>query len=250
MAEDKALTLKRLFNAIDPDRITKEDFVSAFEAVVNAINDEKTKLSNLAEQLNQAMQDARKNLDETSTLTRADLTTAVATAISKIQNGKDGKDGRDGVDGLNADEERVINEVLGRIKLPEYRAPIMDGPEELAIKLDLLDDERQLAAIKKLKADIEELKKRPARGGGTSAMGVASTFKYIAHTEAPSGDIDGVNTTYTVKNSIFWIAGFTLNGEQIAELPNFTYAGKTITFTSALPAAYSGKDFEVKYIGI
>ena len=52
-----------------------------------------------------------------------------------------------------------------------------------------------------------------------------------------------------VKNTIWWIAGFTLNGEQIAELPNFTYTGRTITFSSALPAVYSGKDFEIKYIG-
>jgi len=80
-------------------------------------------------------------------------------------------------------------------------------------------------------------------------MGVAQAFKYIAHTEEPTGLIDGVNLTYTVLVDIWWIAGFTLNGENIAELPNYTFINKTITFSTALPAAYSGKDFEVKYIG-
>ena len=111
------------------------------------------------------------------------------------------------------------------------------------------------AEITPLKEEIEqlrkELKERPVMrgGGGVSAIGVRQAFKYIAHTEEPVGDIDGVNKAYTVKNDIFWIAGFTLNGEQVAELPNFTYAGRTITFATALPAAYSGKDFEIKYIG-
>ena len=105
--------------------------------------------------------------------------------------------------------------------------------------------------VEKMEKDIEELKKRPVGrvGGGVSAMGVAQAFKWIAKTEAPVGDRDGVNTTYTVSSTIWWIAGFTLNGEQIAELPNFTYANKTITFATAIPAAYANKDFEVKFIG-
>jgi hypothetical protein len=140
---------------------------------------------------------------------------------------------RDGDDGVDSDPEEVTKMVLERIVMPN-NTPILEEVQEL-------------------KKEIEELKKRPSgriSGGGTSAMGVAHTFKYIAHTEEPTGDINGVNTVYEVKNSIFWIAGFTLNGEQIAELPNFTYSGRRITFSSAIPAAYSGKDFEVKYIGI
>ena len=47
---------------------------------------------------------------------------------------------------------------------------------------------------------------------------------------------------------IFAVLGMTLNGETIAQLPNYTIAGKTITFSTALPSAYSGKDFEIKFI--
>lgn len=248
MAEDKALILKRLFNAIDPDRLTKDDFVNAFEAVVTAINDEKTKLSDLAERLNQAVQDARAHLDETSTLTKADLTTAVASAISKIQNGKDGINGRDGVDGVSPDPAEIAKLAANLIKLPEYRAPIMDGPEEIATKLDLLDEENQLAAIKKLKAEIEELKKRPVRSGGTSAMGVAQAMKYVVKRQTPTGTIDGVNATFTVSSAPYAVLSIVINGEFIPLSGNYTIAGKTITFSSPIPASYSGKDFEIVYV--
>lgn len=150
-------------------------------------------------------------------------------------------------------------DVLNRISEVESKIPtIPEIPKELTAfqvrdKLESIEDEKEklkIEAIQDLAKRLDDLEKRPiSRGGGTSAIGVRQAFKYIAHTEQPTGDIDGVNTTYTVKNEIFWVAGFTLNGEQIAQLPNFTYKGRTITFSSALPAAYSGKDFEIKYIG-
>jgi len=144
-------------------------------------------------------------------------------------------------DGIDADEEAMIERLTALI--PEV--PTFEIPEEITNTIKDLEVENE-----KQQEEIEELKKRPiGRGGGTSAMGVAQTFKYIAHTEAPTGAINGSNTTYTVLVDIWWIAGFTLNGENIAELPNYTFINKTITFSSALPAAYAGKDFEVKYIG-
>jgi len=140
-------------------------------------------------------------------------------------------------DGESPDVNDLVKRVISSLKLPSYKE---------------YNDEELKEEIERLRKEVEELKKRPiARGGGgTSAIGVAQTFKYIAHTETPVGAINGSNTVYEVKNTIFWIAGFTLNGEQIAELPNFTYAGRRITFSSALPSVYSGKDFEIKYIGV
>ena len=157
-----------------------------------------------------------------------------------------------------------FTEVFERIrdienKIPEIPEP--DTPKQIREKLKSLKDKDKLpiSAIKDLENELKKIKdlenrtlkgfQNIPRGGGVSALGVRQAFKLIAHTEAPVGDIDGVNTTYTVNHDIYYVFGFTLNGEQIAELPNFTYAGRTITFSSALPAVYSGKDFEVKYIG-
>ena len=148
----------------------------------------------------------------------------------KGERGLPGLNGKDGVDG-----ETIV------------------GPK--GDKGDKGDNGKDLdeSVVEELRDEIKrlekELSKSSKQGGGVSALGVRQAFKMIAHTEEPSGLINGVNTTYTVKKTIWWVAGFTLNGEQIAELPNFTYSGRTITFSSAIPAAYSGKDFEIKYIG-
>lgn len=98
----------------------------------------------------------------------------------------------------------------------------------------------------------EELKRLEkigeSRGGGVSNLRIQQAFKYILKTEQPSGLINGVNTTYTVSQDIFAVLGFSLNGETIAQLPNYTIRGRQVVFSTALPAAYSGKDFEIKYI--
>lgn len=106
--------------------------------------------------------------------------------------------------------------------------------------------------IEELEKKYEELDKKIARvgasGGGVTNMRIQQAFKYILKTEAPVGAINGINTTYTVSQPVFAVLSFSLNGETIAQLPNYTIAGKTITFSTALPAVYSGKDFEIKYI--
>lgn len=252
MDETRLSKIEAILKLVD-ESITREEFVAATEAVAKKVAALKESTDKKAEQLAEAVATAVQTLEQKAAaleqMTDAKVTAAIA-SIKNGENGKDGRDGRDGIDGLSPDPEAIAKAAANLIKLPEYRAPIMDGPEEIRDKLDLLEDTEQTKAIVDLRKDVEELKRRPiGRGGGTSAMGVAQAFKYIAHTEEPTGAIDGANTTYTVKNTIWWIAGFTLNGEQIAELPNFTYSGKTITFATAIPAAYNGKDFEVKYIG-
>lgn len=124
-----------------------------------------------------------------------------------------------------------------RSEMPE----MPDESEEIEeIETELEDHERR----------IEALEKRPAKGGGggTSAAGVAHVFKYILKTETPVGNIDGINTEYTVSKPIFAILSLSLNGEVIAELPNYTISANKITFSSPLPSSYTGRDFECKYI--
>lgn len=156
------------------------------------------------------------------------------------------------VEDIKSEQNEKIEEKIEE-EIKEVKSLIPEIPEE---KEELAKENK--TEIEELKKELEktkdelkiEIAKKPSGGGGgTSALGVRQAFKRIAHTEEPSGAIDGANTTYTVQNEIWWVAGFSLNGEQITELPNFTYAGRTITFASAIPGAYSGKDFEIKYIG-
>lgn len=123
--------------------------------------------------------------------------------------------------------------------------------EEVRDRLELLlDDERlDVSAIKGVDTLIEKLAKKTGTvvGGVTNAR-IQQAFKYILKTESPVGDIDGVNTTYTVSQPIFAILSLSLNGETIAQLPNYVISGNTFVFSTALPVDYSGSDFECKYI--
>lgn len=110
--------------------------------------------------------------------------------------------------------------------------------------------------------DIEDLEKKyieldkkvsnmgGVRGtvGGVSNLRIQQAFKYILKTEAPSGLINGTNKEYTVTQPIFAVLAFSMNGEVIPQIPNYTISGNKITFSTALPAAYSGFDFEIKYV--
>lgn len=128
-----------------------------------------------------------------------------------------------------------------------------DTPIQVRDKLETIKEEKEklkIEAISELRKELDELKARPVgRGGGTSAIGVAQAFKYIGKTEALVGAIDGANTTYSVSSNIWWVACLVVNGEVVAQLPNYTISGRTITFSTALPAVYSGKDVEIKFIG-
>lgn len=129
-----------------------------------------------------------------------------------------------------------------RSLLEEVKAAIPEVP-------DSFDPTEIVEELAEHEREIEELKKRPvSTGGGVTNARITQAFKTILKTEAPTGDIDGVNTTYTVSQPIFAVFAFSINGEVIAELPNYTINGNTVEFSEALPAAYSGKDFEVKYI--
>ncbi len=76
----------------------------------------------------------------------------------------------------------------------------------------------------------------------TSTGGGSSTF----YTETPTGVIDSSNVTYTVLHSITTVISFAINGEFIHP-PEYSVAGSTITFVTALDVGLSGKAFTIVY---
>lgn len=136
------------------DVMSKEEFVAAFKNVVDRVKRVEAKLT-----------------EDFSTLVKT-INTKIDARLAEITNGIDGKDGapgrdgRDGIDGLNADEERVTTTVLERIKLPEQKEIILDKPEDIRNKLEVLQGDERLKAeaisgLEALIADIKTLKSRP-----------------------------------------------------------------------------------------
>jgi len=269
MPQDKLQKLKALLEIANQDTMSKAEFLSAFKQITDIFVTMKSTNAEQMKEMVKLFKDKMNIMDKVSAEYSAEMKAELSakkdemmnyceTEMDKIMKEQANSLNfiRDKVrtlqNGKDADEEKIVKDVLA--KIPPPVTPKEETPIETRDKLESIKEEKEklsISAISELRKELDELKARPVGrgGGGTSAMGVAQAFKYIAHTEEPTGAINGVNLTYTVKNTIWWIAGFTLNGEQIAELPNYTYSGHTITFSTALSAAYSGNDWEIKYIG-
>jgi DNA repair exonuclease SbcCD ATPase subunit len=239
--------LQVLLQALEPDHLSREDFNKAFKALVDTIKR------------------TRRELDDAAKKNRAEIDAGVKEALQKVDNAL-GKALED-VEAIN-NRTQEMSRSDSRLTMKMFEEKVREmrnmieyyDDEELWNELkavresipevpDAFDPTEIVDTLEEHEKEIEELKKRPIKaGGGVTNARIIQAMKYILKTEQPSGAIDGANTTYTVSQPIFAVFAFSLNGEVIAQLPNYTIAGNTIEFSSALPAAYSGRDFEVKYI--
>jgi len=247
--------LEKMTEFLGSEMITKEDFVHAFEQVAKAVEIVRLNLTQKFEQLQSKIDDKAEELESKNSASLSRLEEGVDKKTSKIKQDVEKKLQEIDVrmsqvkDGEDADESSILEAVVAQ--LPEHREALLDGPDEIRNKLELLTDSERLNmnAIMGLKEELEELRRirsRAVGGGGTSAIGVQAALGRIIYTETPAGDIDSVNVTYTVNNDIHAIFSLGINGQMIHS-GEYTYAGRTLTFTTALPSDLSGTTFEITY---
>lgn len=239
----KAETLKELLVLVN-EGLTRQEFLDAVKNILNQVYGIEIKALNKVNKAVLELKDANNtSLQATQGYLgrlKQELEQSINSVLKEQENGLNfirdkvrnlkGKDGItpikgiDYFDGKPADEVKIVKDVLD--KIPDYEK-----------KIDEL--KKELETVKLIKS---------SRGGGISAMGITQAFKWILKTEQPIGLIDGKNIEYTVKDTIFAVLSFSLNGEVICQLSNYTISKNKITFATALPADYAGKDFECKYI--
>lgn len=186
------------------------------------------------------------------------------------EKGEKGDKGDKGDDGKSPeiDTHAIAQEVLLKIKTPEDGKDAVIDIEELTENIH-----KALTSKKKLKpTDLEGWEQTIApirslvagfRGGGdtvtagtnvtittnangqkviSSSGGAGATF----YTETPTGAINGINTAYTVANSITTVVAFSING-QFIHPSEYSVVGTTITFVTAPDASLSGLPFTIVY---
>src|SRR3990167_6490757 len=121
LEEREIVRLKQLLTLLEPDQLTKKEFIDAFQKVVDLVLQIKAEEKKMYE------------MDE------------------KMETIKSGKD---------ADEEKIVQDVLTQIKLPKQKEIILDGPKELKSKLESLkgDDRINIDAINGLDEEFKRLK--------------------------------------------------------------------------------------------
>lgn len=233
---------------INADNLSRKDFTEAFKGLVKAIKDTRELLNTETREANEAtkkeveqaldkalikLDDAENKLIGMFNQHVKEMQSDARTTLRMIEQR---------LDAIQAEIPTEFDDITLREMIESVRKEIPEMPEAF-------DASEIMSEIEELEKEVQELKKRPVvTGGGVTNARIQQAFKYILKTEQPVGDIDGANKTYTLSQPIFAILSISINGEVIAELPNYTINGKNFKFSTALPAAYSGKDWEVKYI--
>jgi hypothetical protein len=248
--EKNVAFFNKMTEFLSKEILTQEDFINAFEQVAKVVKKIREKndqeLAHIKEVLNNTAVDIRTSINDTlderlKTLSRTlnDRLASVDKKVSKL---------RDGVDGKDADEDLIVERIVAQI--PE-KEQLVDGPDEIRNKLELLQDDERLTfkAISGLEEELDKLKKQRlgGRGGGHTDIGVAASMGRLVKTETPTGDIDGANTDFVTSSPINAILSYMLNGEVVGSV-NYTVSGRTITWGTAPPSVYSGKDHEIIYV--
>jgi len=261
--------LKNFIQSIEDGGVSKDELIKSIEAIVSYVKEIKDNLSkdldkeraNTESQLN----DIDNSITELSTVIdnlrihidrcMSDMEDSSSEELAKMKELMDSE-----VSDLKEDIQEKTN-----FRNLEERLTVLENEEDDTEEVDIIDirnrfeslpeqEKLDKSAIRGLLDEIKRLEKKiddkqiTSGTGGVTNLRIQQAFKYILKTESPTGTIDGSNTTYTVTQNIFAVLSMSINGETIAQLPNYTISGRTITFSSPLPSAYSGKDFEIKYI--
>lgn len=246
--EEKLKMLESLMASFD-SAASIEEFVQMFVVVVETIKAMKDRIDKREEKVDKTLKNIHKAVDE-------------FLAQSDQRDQKKVKEIRDQVEAFFKEEreererfsekmnsqERTVGETITSFKdkfLREMRTVIEQQPAPQFPPEVMQEMQEMLQRVK----EVEEKAKTATRrvgGGGITDMGVTFSLGRLVKVETPTGDIDGVNTTYTVTQPIHAIFSFMINGEVIPDA-DFAVKGNSLVFTTAIPAAYSGKDFEIRY---
>lgn len=185
-------------------------------------NDYETNLGYLKEELKN---DFNTELAKLKTLQK-ELDTMITERLAKIKDGK------------NADEIKIVQDVLSQIKMPEYKETVLDDAYEIRNKLETLNDDERLRieAIDNLREELDELKKKETvvKGGGGGFSKMAMDI-HIIDDETPSETPNGVITDFTLSHIPSPATSLKVykDGQRMKLTTDYTLSGTTVSFVSA-----------------
>lgn len=212
------------------------------EIVENLFNKILTEHDKLKESVNRETSDVKNEIQE-----------KLATSLKEIKSLMEEVKLMKPKDGLDAvvDEEKIVQDVLSQIKLPEQKDIILDTPEEIANKLESLTGEARLdaSAIKNLPATTVKGGHSPtvlanavdldqtARADGYAIVWDATNarFKFAS---AGGGTIDGSGTTNELT---YWVDSNTIGSLSTATYPSLTELSYVKGVTSAIQTQINTK---------
>jgi len=245
MENEKLTKLKSLFKLVD-ESLTKKDFEEKFSKILKFLTDLKAKNQVDISTLKENISLLSKELKGDNTTNISGLKNEFIKMIDKAL--KDQEDGLNFLkdkamsikgfkDGKDADESKIVKNVLQKIVLPEFKETVLDTPVQIAEKLELLKDDNRLKikAIKGLEEELEELKSRPIGGGGTRKVVYTKRINLSAQCNGTLKEFLMPKDTLSVLG--VWGTQFPITFDEA----DFTFEGRTLTLTSEVGAPQTGQ---------
>lgn len=263
----KLKDLEKILGVFDGSRLSKEEFISSFQNVVSLVIKIKNKLdgevtlmradfANLAQRLRF---DNKTNVDEL----RAEATGKIADAIVNMMAVCDAKMSdmedrvnqlEDGEDGEDADEEMILERLIGMLPRENQR----ETPQSIRNALESLNGDARLdvTAIRGLEELLQKIVKGDSGsrivGGRTGTLlyvnGVKQGFRTVLNVIVGEDIGKGTSgTTFTLANVpiLGTVRVYRGGARQRAGVgKDYTISGKSITLLSALAA---GEELIVDY---
>lgn len=243
---------------MDADGLTEEKFLAMAKKLAEAVKKSDAKLMEAVKKMIETSKNSTDKMTSDNELTKSELKALVKKEVSNMLQSFDNKNKeldnfvseiKNGENGKDADEETIIENVLGRIRIPEIKELANDMPKlgtNIRDSIELLQGNERpgLSLIKglrtilnKIDKDLRKLKNRPFRieGGG----GLAGGGGRIVKSYDLSDSLNGVLKTFslpsfwriiTVQSSSFPNA-FRPTTDYTVDIPN-----SKITFTSEITA--------------
>jgi hypothetical protein len=228
--------------------LTREEFASAFKAAMDLILKVEKKQD---DKFSQSLDDLKKQIENIANQKEKDISGLRDDLINRVDKSIQAQKSNldlmwekvNGVeDGKDADSVQIVQDVLAQIKLPEYKETVLDSPEQLRDKLELLKGNERLdkSAIKGLDELIKELEGKISKGGRIGGGG----FNYGALTihqtfdETPVNSGDNINFTIAIAPNPTNSLRLYRNGQRlkIGASNDYTVSGHTITLLTAFSA--------------
>lgn len=242
------------FIELSKSSLTEEEFVKSFKLVIDVVKKAKEEMNLAMESLNSKytaiVNSIKDNYGGDMISLKQQAMSYCETEIGKITKQVDKKlaevqDGRAGVD-ASVEEAALKASKLAQDALkpfiPTIEAIEGDLPklgDKIAGALELLPDGDKLKveAIQDLRKELDELRQIKTQrlgGGGFSKIHLEQKF---IDDETPVGDVNGINTDFTVNNTPNPTASLKVyvNGQRVRITEDYTFTAKTITFLTAPP---------------
>ena len=208
---------------------TNEEIVAGFKTQLKLILDLEAKLFKKVNEAIGELQEKESKRGEVQKEISVKLEDKINRKLTQI------RDGKDGIDGNDADEEKIVKNILS--KIPE---PVKETAKDIREKLESLKGEDRLdkEAIRGLEEELNALKEELVKekrfvGGGGGSVNARGLIKALDI----SSSLDGITTTFNIQ-AVWKVIDIKLSSKPVLrETIDWTWTPTSVTFTSEINAS-------------